>query len=257
MSDSRPLPSDPAAPAVLAIDVGGTHVKMLLNGSQERRRFASGPAMTPQAMAAGVSELLGGWRPTAVSVGVPAMILAGRVVHEPVNLGPGWVGFDFGGAFGLPTRVVNDAAMQALGSYEGGRMLFLGLGTGLGSAMIVDGILEPMELGHLPFRKATYEDYVGQRGLDRLGTKRWRKAVQATVETLAAALEPEYVVLGGGNAVRLAELPDGARLGRNADAFLGGFRLWAERPSGGSALDPGSVPAAVAGDERVGGVGAP
>ena len=132
-------------------------------------------------MVSGVQALLGDWSPVGVSVGVPAMVTGGRVVHEPANLGPGWVGFDFAAAFGKPTKVVNDAAMQALGSYEGGRMLFLGLGTGLGSAMIVDGILEPMELGHLPFRKATYEDYVGLRGLERLGKKRWRKAVEETI----------------------------------------------------------------------------
>ena len=223
---ARPLPSDLSAPAVLAVDVGGSHVKMVLNGRQERRRFASGPRMTAEAMVTGVTELTEDWEFTSVSVGVPAMVRAGRVAHEPVNLGGGWVGFDFESAFGTPTKVTNDAAMQALGSYAGGRMLFLGLGTGLGSAMIVDGIVEPMELGHLPFRKATYEDYVGVRGLERLGKKRWRKAVHATIETLAAALEPEYVVLGGGNAARVDELPPNVRLGRNEDAFLGGFRLW-------------------------------
>ena len=223
---ARPLPSDPSAPAVLAVDVGGSHVKMVLNGRQERRRFASGRRMTAEAMVTGVIELTEDWEVTAVSVGVPAMVRAGRVAHEPVNLGQGWVGFDFESAFGKPTKFVNDAAMQALGSYDGGRMLFLGLGTGLGSAMIVDGIVEPMELGHLPFRKATYEDYVGLRGLERLGKKRWRKAVHATIASLAAALEPEYVILGGGNAARLDELPPDARLGHNEDAFLGGFRLW-------------------------------
>ena len=223
---ARQLPSEPSAPAVLAVDVGGSHVKMVLNGRQERRRFASGPRMTAEAMVTGVIELTEDWQWTSVSVGVPAMVRAGRVAHEPVNLGGGWVGFDFESAFGQPTKVTNDAAMQALGSYGGGRMLFLGLGTGLGSAMIVDGIVEPMELGHLPFRKATYEDYVGVRGLERLGKKRWRKAVHATIETLAAALEPEYVILGGGNAPRVGELPPNVRLGNNEDAFLGGFRLW-------------------------------
>jgi len=222
----RPLPADPSAPPVLAVDVGGSHVKMVLNGRQERRRFAPGRRMTAEAMVTGVAELTEDWEYTVVSVGVPAMVRAGRVAHEPVHLGRGWVAFDFESAFGKPTKVANDAAMQALGSYEGGRMLFLGLGTGLGSAMIVDGIVEPMELGHLPFRKATYEDYVGLRGLERLGKKRWRRAVHATIETLAAALEPEYVVLGGGNAARLHELPPDVRLGHNEDAFLGGFRLW-------------------------------
>ena len=211
---------------MLAVDVGGSHVKMVLNGVQERRRFDSGSDLTPEDMVSGVQALLGDWSPVGVSVGVPAMVTGGRVVHEPANLGPGWVGFDFAAAFGKPTKVVNDAAMQALGSYEGGRMLFLGLGTGLGSAMIVDGILEPMELGHLPFRKATYEDYVGLRGLERLGKKRWREAVDETIATLVAALEPEYVILGGGNASLLHELPPNVRLGHNEDAFLGGFRLW-------------------------------
>jgi polyphosphate glucokinase len=221
------LPSEPGAPAVLAVDVGGSHVKMVLNGAQERRRFDSGTDLTPAAMMSGVLELMGDWSPVGLSVGVPAMVSAGRIVHEPANLGPGWVGFDFESAFGKPTKLVNDAAMQALGSYEGGRMLFLGLGTGLGSAMIVDGILEPMELGHLPFRKATYEDYVGLRGLERLGKKRWREAVNETIATLVAALEPGYVILGGGNAPLLKELPPDVRLGHNEDAFLGGFRLWA------------------------------
>ena len=227
MAEPHPLPSEPAAPAVLAVDVGGSHVKMVLNGTQERRRFVSGKRLTPDDMVTGVLELIEDWSPVGVSVGVPAMVSGGRVVHEPVNLGPGWVGFDFAAAFGKPTKVVNDAAMQALGSYEGGRMLFLGLGTGLGSTMIVDGILEPMELGHLPFRKATYEDYVGLRGLERLGKKRWRKAVHETIATLVAALEPEYVVLGGGNA-RLLARAAGRTSGsaHNEDAFLGGFRLW-------------------------------
>ena len=226
VAEPRSLPSEPAAPAVMAVDVGGSHVKMVLNGVQERRRFVSGKRLTPDDMVTGVLELTKDWIPVGVSVGVPAMVSGGRVVHEPVNLGPGWVGFDFAAAFGQPTKVVNDAAMQALGSYDGGRMLFLGLGTGLGSTMIVDGILEPMELGHLPFRKATYEDYVGLRGLERLGKKKWRQAVDATIATLVAALEPEYVVLGGGNARLLRELPENVRLGHNEDAFLGGFRLW-------------------------------
>ncbi len=217
----------PVEPAVLAVDVGGSHVKMLLNGEQERRRFVSGKKLTPEVMVSGVLELTEDWAYSAVSVGVPAMVRAGRVVHEPVNLGRGWVGFDIESTFGKPTKVVNDAAMQALGSYAGGRMLFLGFGTGLGSTMIVDGIVEPMELGHLPFRKATYEDYVGVRGLKRLGRKRWRKAVRETIELLTAALEPDDVTLGGGNAELLDELPPNVRLGHNEDAFLGGFRLWA------------------------------
>jgi polyphosphate glucokinase len=214
------------------VDVGGSHVKAVLNGFDERRRFASGPELTAREMADGVIEMTNDWQYDAVSVGVPAPVAEGRVVHEPVNLGTGWVGFDFEAAFGCPTRVVNDAAMQALGSYDGGRMLFLGLGTGLGSAMIVDGVLEPMELGHLPFRKATYEDYVGSAGRKHLGKKRWRKVVVEVIADFVAALEPEYVVLGGGNAEDLAKLPPKCRLGRNEDAFLGGFRLWVSAPSG-------------------------
>jgi polyphosphate glucokinase len=221
-------PFEPKAPAVLAVDVGGSHVKLLLNGDGERRRFVSGKKFTAAQMVAGVLEHARELEYAVVSVGIPAPVVGGRVAHEPVNLGKGWAGFDYEGAFGKPTKVVNDAAMQALGSYAGGRMLFLGLGTGLGSTMIVDGILEPMELGHLPFRKATFEDYVGARGRERLGEKRWRKAVLETIDALAAALEPEYVVLGGGNAKRLGELPPICRLGGNEDAFLGGFRLWVD-----------------------------
>ena len=150
---------------------------------------------------------------------------------EPVNLGSGWVGFDFEAAFGKPTKVVNDAAMQALGSYDGGKMLFLGLGTGLGSALVVDGIVEPMELAHLPFRKGTFEDYVGERGLERLGKKRWRAAVAETIERLTGALQADYVVLGGGNAKKLGDLPANVRLGANDNAFLGAFRLWDDAPA--------------------------
>jgi predicted NBD/HSP70 family sugar kinase len=162
---------------------------------------------------------------------VPAVVRDGRIVREPVNIGPGWVDFDFEQAFGKPTKVVNDAAMQAFGAYEGGRMLFLGLGTGLGTAMIVDGMVQPMELAHLPFRKLTFEDYVGERGRKRLGRKRWQKAVHETIAALSAALEPDYIVLGGGNARRLDELPPNVRLGGNEDAFLGGFRLWLDDES--------------------------
>jgi polyphosphate glucokinase len=208
------------------VDVGGSHVKALVTGEPKRRRFESGPDLTPRQMVDGVLDLVADWHYDVVSVGVPAPIRTGSPAREPVNLGKGWVSFDYEGAFGKPTRVVNDAVMQALGSYEGGRMLFLGLGTGLGSAMIADGVIMPMELGHLPFRKATFEDYVGERGQDRLGKSRWQKAVVETVAALTAALQPDYVVLGGGNAKALAELPPGTRLGRNDNAFLGGFRLW-------------------------------
>jgi len=212
---------------VLAIDVGGSHVKALVSGDRlEPRRFESGSALTPQELVRGVARLTGDWSYDAVSIGIPAVVRDSRVVSEPVNLGKGWVGFDFEAAFGKPTKVVNDAAMQALGSYDGGKMLFLGLGTGLGSAMVVDGIVAPMELGHLPFRKATFEDYVGERGRKRLGKKDWEKAVAEAIEALTAALEPEYVVLGGGNAKKLEQLPANARLGRNDNAFKGAFRLW-------------------------------
>jgi polyphosphate glucokinase len=222
------LPHEPKAPAVLAVDVGGSHVKLLVNGGSERRRFVSGKKLTAAQMVEGVLEQAAELDYSVVSVGIPAPVVGGRVVHEPVNLGKGWVAFDYEAAFGKPTKIVNDAAMQALGGYTGGRMLFLGLGTGLGSTMIVDGKLEPMELGHLPFRKATFEDYVGERGRDRLGEKRWRKAVLETIDRFVASLEPEYVVLGGGNAKRIGELPAICRIGANQDAFLGGFRLWVD-----------------------------
>ncbi|MGN6432011.1 MAG: ROK family protein [Gaiellaceae bacterium] len=199
---------------------------MLRSSGGERRRFDSGPNLTPEELVEGVTTLTRDWTYDVLSIGVPAPVKQGRVASEPVNLGRGWVGFDFEAAFGKPTRVVNDAAMQALGSYEGGKMLFLGLGTGLGSALIDDGKLEPLELGHLPFRKATYEEYVGKAGRKRLGDKKWRAEVARTIEELSAALEADYVVLGGGNAKELGELPAGVRLGVNTNAFLGGFRLW-------------------------------
>ena len=211
---------------VLAVDVGGSHVKALASNQTERRRFNSGPKLTAEEMVASTLDVVKGWRWSRVTVGIPSPVRAGKVVAEPVNLGDGWVGFDYEAAFGKPTKVVNDAVMQAVGSYEGGRMLFLGLGTGLGSAMIVDGVIEPLELGHLPFRKKTFEDYVGERGLKKLGKKKWTKAVFAAVEQLSAAMEPDEVVLGGGGAADLEELPEGCRRGANENAFLGGFRLW-------------------------------
>jgi polyphosphate glucokinase len=226
--EARKYPIEPRAPKVLAVDVGGSHVKELLNGLDERRRFVSGPKLTAQQMVDGVLEQTADWEYVGVSVGVPGPVIDGKVVREPVNLGKGWVGFDFEKAFGKPTKVVNDAAMQAFGSYEGGRMLFLGLGTGLGTTLIIDGVIAPMELGHLPYRKATYEDYVGEAGLERDGPKRWKKSVFETIGHLTAALLPDYVVLGGGNARELGELPANCRLGHNEDAFLGGFRLWIE-----------------------------
>jgi polyphosphate glucokinase len=211
---------------VLAVDVGGSHVKVLTSDETERRRAPSGPTLTASEMVAAALEAAGDWSWDVVAVGIPAPVHGGRVASEPFNLGKGWVGFDFEAAFGAPTKVVNDAAMQALGSYDGGTMLFLGLGTGLGSALIVDGILEPMEIGHLPFKKQTFEDYLGDRGRRKLGKKRWAKLVHEATEHLTAALEPDYVVLGGGNAVKLEELPQNARLGSNSNAFTGGFRIW-------------------------------
>ncbi|PWU20015.1 MAG: ROK family protein [Verrucomicrobia bacterium] len=211
---------------VLVIDVGGTHVKVLATGQNQRREFESGPSLTPRRLVSKVRKLVNDWEYQAVSIGYPGPVLRNRPVSEPWNLGKGWVGFNFEAAFRCPVKVLNDAAMQALGSYKRGKMLFLGLGTGLGSAMIVDGIIEPMELAHLPYKKASFEDYVGLRGLKRCGKKKWRRNVADVVKRLTAALEPEDVVLGGGNVHKLKKLPPGCRAGDNFNAFLGGFRLW-------------------------------
>ena len=211
---------------VLVVDVGGTNVKILATGQDEQRKFPSGPSLTPKQMVAAVKKLAEDWKYDVVSIGYPGPVVNNRPVVEPYNLGPGWAGFDFKAAFKRPVKVVNDAAMQALGSYKRGKMLFLGLGTGLGSTMIVDGIVEPMELAHLPYKKATYEDYVGEQGLEKRGKKKWRRSVADVVERLVAALEPDDVVIGGGNVTKLKELPKGCRAGNNANAFLGGFRLW-------------------------------
>ena len=216
---------------VLVVDVGGSNVKMLATGQDEPRKFSSGPKMTAKEMVSGVKELAAGWEYDVVSIGYPGAALRDRVVSEPHNLAKGWVGFDFESAFGCPVKLINDAAMQALGSYKGGKLLFLGLGTGLGSAMVVDGIVEPMELGHLPYKKGTYEDYVGADSMERRGKKKWRKHVADVVAYLVAALQPNEVVLGGGNVDKLKELPPGCRAGDNANAFLGGFRMW-EHASG-------------------------
>ena len=212
--------------AVLAVDVGGSHVKVLVSGETTSRRAVSGPRLTPTGMVKLVLDASEGWRWDVVTVGVPAPVHGGRVVSEPVNLGKGWVGFDFQSGFGAPTKLMNDAAMQALGSYDRGKMLFLGLGTGLGTSLIVDGIVEAMEIGHLPFKKGSYEDYVGERGRLKRGDKRWRELVTEAVEQLTAALEPDSVVIGGGNATKLRTLPPKTRLGDNANAFTGGFRAW-------------------------------
>jgi polyphosphate glucokinase len=214
--------------SVLVVDIGGTSVKVMASGHQTHRSFPSGPKMTAKEMVSGVKKLAADWAYDAVSIGYPGPVLRGRPVAEPHNLGRGWVGFDFARAFGRPVKVINDAAMQALGSYRGGKMLFLGLGTGLGSTMIVDGNVEPMELGHLPYKKGTFEDYVGHAGLERHGKKKWRRHVADVVKRLIAALEPDETVIGGGNVGKLAALPQHARAGDNANAFLGGFRLWPE-----------------------------
>jgi hypothetical protein len=217
-------------PKVLVIDVGGTHVKVLASGELEEREIPSGLTMTASKMVRDVKRSVKGSEYDVVSIGYPGPVIHGRPLHEPYNLGGGWVGFDFGRAFGRPVKIINDAAMQALGSYQGGRMLFLGLGAGLGSAMIVDGIVEPMELAHLPFKKGkTYEDYVGVRGLARLGKKWWRYYVIDIVRRLKDALGAEYVVLGGGNIHNIKALPPNTRIGDNQNAFLGGFRMWEKK----------------------------
>lgn len=215
---------------VLVIDVGGSKVKFICTGQESCRKFKSGPTMPAVEMVAKVRKATEDWKYDVVSIGYPGPVLHGKPVAEPHNLGVGWFGFDFETAFGCPVKVINDAAMQAIGSYKGGKMLFIGLGTGLGTAMIANGIVEPMELGHLPYQKGTYEDYIGKVALQRLGKKKWRLYVDDIVQRLIASLEPEDVVLGGGNVKKLEKLPTGCREGDNANAFQGGFRLW-ESPS--------------------------
>ncbi len=215
---------------ILVIDVGGSNVKCLLTGEETRRKFASGSGLTPQQMVQGVLEIAADWTFDAISIGYPGVVHRGAATQEPHHLAPGWVGFDFEAAFGRPVRIVNDAAMQALGSYQGGKMLFLGLGTGLGSALIVDGQMVAMELGHLRRSKHhDYEDLLGKRGYKRLGKKKWRRKVHAVVQGFGAALLPDEIVVGGGQADRLKKLPPRTRLGSNAAAFVGGFRLWDEQ----------------------------
>ena len=213
---------------VLVCDVGGHNVKILVTGQDEPRKLPSGPALTPQLMVPGLKDLAGDWKYDVVSIGYPGPIRQGRPAAEPHNVGPGWVGFDYEAAFGCPVRMINDAAMQALGSYRGGKMLFLGLGTGLGSALVVEGIVVPLELCILPYKKGSYEDSVGTRGLVRLGKKEWRQCVADVVARFIEAFVAEDVVLGGGNVKYLKELPPGCRAGKNANAFVGGFRLWQE-----------------------------
>ncbi len=220
-SSVRPTPLK-----MLVVDVGGNSVKLLVTGKTEPRKFVSGPALTPERMIAEIKQLVSDWDYEVVSIGYPGSVLNGRPVAEPRNLGRGWVGFDFAAAFGRPVKIVNDAAMQAIGCYQFGKMLFLGLGTGLGSAMIVDGIVEPMELGHLPYKESTYEDYVGLRGLERNGKRQWGRDVLDVVGHLIEALQPTETVIGGGNVCNLEELPPHSRAGDNVCAFQGGFRLW-------------------------------
>lgn len=212
---------------VLVVDIGGSHVKILLSGQTEPRRAPSGPRMSPASMVQKVRALAKGWDFDVISIGYPGPVRDGAPVGEPPNLGKGWVGFDYAGAFGKPVKLINDAAMQALGSYDKGKMLFLGLGTGLGSTLIVDGVVVPMELGHLPYRRSTFEEHVGEQALERNGKKKWRERVFDVVARLSAALLPDEVVLGGGNVRMLKELPPLCRAGDNANAFKGGFRLWA------------------------------
>jgi polyphosphate glucokinase len=213
---------------VLVIDIGGRSVKILATGQMQSRSFRSGPTLTPRRMVEGVKKLAADWTYDVVSIGYPGSVLGGRPIAEPYNLARGWVGFDFAHAFGRPVKLVNDAAMQALGSYKGGKMLFLGLGTGLGTAMVVEGIVAPMEIGHLPYKKGTYEDYVGRAGLKCHGKKKWRRHVADVVERLLAALQPDDTVIGGGNVAKLQTPPPHCRKGDNANAFRGGFALWAK-----------------------------
>jgi predicted NBD/HSP70 family sugar kinase len=216
---------------ILVIDIGGTNVKVLATGHKERRRFPSGPRMTPQRMVTGVKKLMADWKYDVVSIGYPGIVVNGRIPKEPHNLASGWTRFNFRAAFKRPVRIINDAAMQALGSYRKGTMLFLGLGTGLGSALVAQGVVVPMELAHLSYKKGTYEDYLGDRGLERLGRKKWQRHVEYCVARLISAFQLDDVVIGGGNAKKLVKMPKGCRAGDNANAFLGGFRLWETPPA--------------------------
>lgn len=212
---------------ILTIDVGGTNIKAKLEGPEERRKFPSGPDMTPQRMVEGVLEITKDWEYDVVSIGFPGIIKSGTVITEPKNLGPGWKGFDFEGAFGKPVKIINDAAMQALGSYSGkGVLLFLGFGTGLGSAIVVEGKVLPMELAHLTYRKGTFEDYLGIRGLERMGQEKWERHVHVVVSRFKAAFLPDDIVLGGGKSKYISQVPEACRLGNNQLAYEGGYKLW-------------------------------
>lgn len=226
---------------VLVLDVGGTHVKLRVNARGPIRKFESGPRMTPRLMVRQVGALIAPDRYDAVAMGYPGLVTRGRIAAEPFNLGRGWVGFNFERALGAPVKVINDAAMQAIGGYRGGRMLFLGLGTGLGATLIIDGVVEPTEVGHMPYKHGrTFEDYVGERGRKRRGNHKWRKSVRDVIERLRYAFEADYVVLGGGNAVRLKKLPSKVRRGSNTNAFRGGVRLWRAAP--GTLVLPARAP---------------
>jgi len=227
MRASNRTPGNFRARHILVIDIGGAHVKFRVDARGPVRKFVSGPQMSPASMMRQLLELTGNLSFDALSIGYPGLVFRGRIAAEPHNLGKGWVGFDFEKAFGRPVKVINDAAMQAIGSYRGGRMLFLGLGTGLGATLVIDGVVEPTEVGHMHYKRGrTFEDYVGERGRRRLGTRKWRRKVLDVIEHLKLALEVDYVVLGGGNAVRLKSLPQDVHLGDNRNAFLGGLRLW-------------------------------
>jgi polyphosphate glucokinase len=221
------LKTKPEGAKTLVVDVGGTNIKILASGQKTAHKIPSGPDLTPRRMVRAVTRAAKHWNYDRVSIGFPGPVSNGRSAGEPVNLGRGWKGFDFRKAFGCPAKVINDAAMQALGSYRGGRMLFLGLGTGLGSALVVDGVLQPLEMGQMPYKNGkSFEDYVGRAGLEKLGKKKWRREVVKVIELLKFGLQAEEIVLGGGNVKKLKELPPGARRGHNANAFVGGFRLW-------------------------------
>lgn len=213
---------------VLVIDVGGSNIKILATGHQRVRKMNSGPKLTAEHMAAGVRALARGWKYDVVALGYPGTVVRDQPSAEPRNLGKGWVGFDYETAFGRPVRMINDAAMQALGAYNGGKMLFLGFGTGLGTALIVKGVIVAMELAHLPYKSATFEHYVGDHALKADGKRKWRKNVNDIISRLTAALQPEDVALGGGNVRHIKDLPPLCRRGNNADAFPGGFRLWTD-----------------------------
>jgi len=227
MRASKKIRGNASARHILVVDVGGMHVKLRIDARGPIHKFVSGPKMSPPSMMRQILKLTRNLSFDAVSIGYPGLVFHGRIAAEPHNLGKGWVRFDFEKALGKPVKVINDAAMQAIGSYRGGRMLFLGLGTGLGVTIIIDGVVEPTEVGHMPYKRGrTFEDYVGERGRERLGSRKWRKKVNEVIEQLKFAFEAEYVVLGGGNAVRLKSLPRGVRLGDNRNAFMGGLRLW-------------------------------